>query len=169
MNPDVDIEAREITLDASNAEDVVKSADLVFDGTDNFTTRLILNDACVKHQKPWVYTSAIETYGEVKAVIPGVTSCLACYMAMPDQRQPACSDVGVFPSVPSLVSSFGFTRAMRILLGHEEKGNLYFFDPWKGETHTLTIKRSSNCRVCSGKNFEFLGEKYRSLGIRPLI
>ncbi len=169
MNPDVDIEALETTLDASNAEEIVKVADLVYDGTDNFTTRLILNDACVKFGKPWIYTSAIETYGEVKAVIPGVTSCLSCYMAMPDRRQPACSDVGVFPSVPSMVSSFGFTRAIRILLGREENGNLYFFDPWNGDAQSLSIKRNINCNVCSTRNFEFLGEKYRSLGIRPLV
>lgn len=169
MNPDVEIEELEITLDASNVEDFVRNADIIFDGTDNFTTRLILNDACVKNDKPWVYSSAIETYGEVKAVIPGITSCLACYMSMPEQRQPTCAEVGVFSSVPSMVSSFAFTRAIRILLGREENGSLYFFDPWKGEMQTLTINRNENCRVCSGRTFDFLDDKYKSLGIRPLI
>lgn len=169
MNPDVEVEALELTLDASNVEDIVSRSDIIFDGTDNFTTRLIINDACVKHKKPWVYSSAIETYGEVKAVIPGVTSCLSCYITMPETRQPTCAEVGVFPSVPSLVSSFAFTRAIRVILGHEEDGSLYFFDPWKGETQKLAIKRNEQCRACSQGTFVYLTEAYKSLGIRPLI
>lgn len=169
VNPDVLIESHKMAFDASNAERIVSGADLVFDGTDNFTTRLIINDACVKYGKPWIYSSAIETYGETKAIIPGVTSCLACYMNMPDQRQPVCSEVGVFPSVPNLVSSFGFTLAIKILTKKEVDGALYFFDPWKGDMQKLTIKKAPECRACEKGDFQYLSRKFTSLGIDPLI
>lgn len=169
INPDVEIEALNSTFDASNAIEIVRESDLVFDGTDNFTSRLIINDACVKLGKPWVYTSAIETYGEVKVSIPGKTSCLSCYVTMPSERQPVCSEVGVFPSVPNMVSSFAFARAIRVLLGREEEGELYFFDAWKGDTQKLNIKRNTNCRTCAAGKFDYLTEQYSSLGIRPLV
>ena len=169
INPDVSIEECNAAFDASNAEDLISDADLVFDGTDNFTTRLIINDACVKLRKPWIYTSAIETYGEVKTIIPGKTSCLACYVTMPNQRQPVCSEVGVFPSVPNMVASFAFTMAIKALTGHEVSGDLFFFDPWKGDTQKLAIKRNDSCKSCSRNEFEYLDKKYSSLGIRPLI
>lgn len=169
INPDVDVETHKVTFDSSNAEKLVSESDIVFDGTDNFTTRLIINDACVKLGKPWIYTSAIETYGEVKAIIPGKTSCLSCYVAMPEHRQPVCSEVGVFPSVPSMVSSFGFASAVRLITGKEVTGDLYFFDPWKGDSQRLSIKRNPGCKSCGKREFEYLSDKYHSLGIRPLI
>lgn len=169
INPDTEVEAIKSTFDASNALDIVGRSDLVFDGTDNFTSRLIVNDACVKMKKPWVYTSSIETYGEAKAVIPEETSCLSCYVAMPSRRQPVCSEVGVFPSVPNMVSSFAFTIAVKILIGRKVPGDLYFFDAWNGETQKLRINRNPQCKTCVKKEYEFLAERYSLLGIRPLI
>lgn len=169
INPDVEVEALNMTFDASNALEITGKSDLLFDGTDNFTSRLIINDACVKTGKPWVYTSAIETYGEAKAIIPGESSCMSCYVTMPSQRQPVCSEVGVFPSVPNMVSSFAFTIAVKILIGRSDPGDLYFFDVWSGQMQKLRIKRNPNCRTCSKKEYDFLADRYSSLGIRPLI
>lgn len=169
VNPDVQIEAHNSTFDASNSESFVSDSDLVFDGTDNFTTRLIINDTCVKAAVPWIYTSAIETYGEVKAILPGVTSCLSCYVTMPAQRQPACAEVGVFPSVPNIVASFGFTLGIKVLAGKGVDGNLYFIDPWKGEMQNLAIRKNSDCRTCSKGEYDYLKPEFMSLGIDPLI
>lgn len=169
VNPDVRVEARNATFDSSVAEEIVGGSDLVFDGSDNFTTRMIINDACVKLNRPWIYTSAIETYGEAKAIIPGKTSCLSCYMSLPETRQPVCSEVGVFPSVPSMVSSFAFTLAVKIILGREVSGNLYFLDPWRGEFQGLAIKRNNECRTCSERRFDYLSDKFSSLGANLLV
>ncbi len=169
VNPDVKVESYRETFDASNAEKFASMADIVFDGTDNFTTRLIVNDACVKTGKPWIYTSAIETYGEAKAVIPGMTSCLSCYITMPTHAQPVCSEVGVFPSIPGMVSSFAFTLAIKLITGKEVDGALFFLDPWKGEMEKLSIKKNPNCKCCGERTFDYLSPKYASLGIDPLI
>lgn len=169
VNPDVEIEIHNTTFDASISESLVSKSDLVFDGTDNFTTRLIINDSCVRNAVPWIYTSAIETYGEVKAILPGRTSCLSCYVTMPAQRQPACADVGVFPSVPNIVASFGFTLGIKILAGKQVDGSLYFLDPWKGEMQNLVIRKNPDCRTCSKGEYDYLKPEFRSLGIEPLI
>ncbi len=104
INPDIEIETFNMTFDSSKAE-MVKKANIIFDGTDNMTTRFIINDACDKYNKPWIFTSASEIYGEFKAIIPGVTSCYACYNKEPVET-PDCSVTGVLNSLPSMVSSF---------------------------------------------------------------
>lgn len=169
INSEVEISVVHETFDASNAERIVSSADLVFDGTDNLTTRFIINDACVKLNKPWIHTSAIETYGQVKAVIPHKTSCLRCYHSLGTTPQPSCAEVGVLSSVPSLVSAYGWTLAVRILLGKDVPGDLYYIDPWHLDFQQIRINLDENCPSCGTGKFEYLTDRYSNLGIRPLI
>lgn len=169
VNSDVKIEAIEETFDALNAERIVSSADIVFDGTDNLTTRFIINDACVKLNKPWIHTSAIETYGQVKAIIPHKTSCLRCYHSLGTTPQPTCAEVGVLSSVPNLVSSYGWTMAVRILIGKEVPGDLFYIDPWHLDFQKIGIERNEQCPSCGLGKFDYLSQTYANLGIRPLI
>ncbi len=91
------------------------------------TTRFIINDACIKFNKPWIFTSAIEMYGEIKAIIPGRTSCYACYNNDPVEM-PSCAVSGVLSPVPSAIASMAVTMAVRIMLGGSISGDLYFID-----------------------------------------
>ena len=169
VNPDTKVEGVQETFDASNAERLLSSFDLVIDGTDNITTRLIINDACVKLGIPWIHSAAIETYGQVKAVIPGVTSCLRCYYPGEPVAQPTCAEVGVLSSVPNIISAYSWTVGMRILLGREVSGDMYHIDPWSMEFENLPISRRKDCECCVKHEFIYLSDKYRNLGINPLV
>ena len=80
INSSVQIEAMVEDVNPSNVEDFIQDVDLVLDALDNFETRFVINDACAKHRKPWIYTAAVGSYGLVMPVIPGATPCLRCLL-----------------------------------------------------------------------------------------
>ncbi|MDM7922754.1 MAG: ThiF family adenylyltransferase, partial [Pyrinomonadaceae bacterium] len=85
INSGIEVEAVVADVNNSNVESLIKDCDLVIDGTDNFQVRYLLNDACVKHGKTWIYGAAVSTYGTSMTVIPGETPCLRCiFEDMPD-------------------------------------------------------------------------------------
>ncbi|KPV44712.1 MULTISPECIES: HesA/MoeB/ThiF family protein [Acidiplasma] len=162
INPYLDVEYYNETFDASKAY-LVEKSDLVFDGTDNMTTRFIINDACIKFNKPWIFTSAIEMYGEIKAIIPGRTSCYACYNNDPVEM-PSCAVSGVLSPVPSAIASMAVTMAVRIMLGGSISGDLYFIDAFNTDITKINIKKNKECRACNYRDFKYLGAYYSNLG-----
>ena len=78
INSEIEIRGIVSDVNPENIESLIEGATLVMDGTDNFETRYILNDACLKHQIPWIYTGAVSTYGMSQTIIPGETACLRC-------------------------------------------------------------------------------------------
>lgn len=169
VNSDTKVDSIQETFDASNAERILKSVDLVIDGTDNMTTRMIINDACVKHNIPWIHASAIETYGQVKAIIPGKTSCLSCYYPQDLSPQPTCAEVGVLSSVPNIISALSWTLGLKILAGKDVSGDLFHIDAWAMEFEHVPIGRKDGCRSCANHDFVYLSDTYKNLGIRPLV
>ncbi len=167
INPDVQVEFYNETFDSSIAW-LVNSVDLVFDGTDNMTTRFIINDACDKYGKPWVFTSAIEMYGEFKAVIPGKTSCYACFNSEPTEL-PACEVSGVLNTVPTIIASYGVNLAMKILLDYKIDGSIYFIDSFSFEINRIDIERNNKCRCCHEKDYKYLGKEYSGIGKSILL
>ncbi|MGC8609014.1 MAG: HesA/MoeB/ThiF family protein [Thermoplasmata archaeon] len=168
VNGDVEIEAINAAFDASNAYELVSAADLVMDGTDNLTSRLIINDACVKASKPWVMASAIEIYGQVKAIIPEKTSCFRCYFTGEPFAQPTCADVGVLSSDVTLVSSIAWTLGIKILTGKEVNGDLYNIDVWQSAIDDVRIDRRPDCESCVKHDFQFLGDRYKNIDLEFL-
>ena len=80
VNSSVQIEARVDDVNPANIEDYIADVDLVLDALDNFETRFVINDACAKHRKPWIYTAAVGSYGLVMPILPGTTPCLRCLL-----------------------------------------------------------------------------------------
>src|SRR5262249_26533916 len=80
VNASVQIESKIEDLNPSNIEDFISDVDLVLDALDNFETRFVINDACAKHGKPWIYTAAVGTYGLVMPILPGKSPCLRCLL-----------------------------------------------------------------------------------------
>jgi molybdopterin/thiamine biosynthesis adenylyltransferase len=167
INPDVEIEFYNDTFDSSRAW-LLNKADLVFDGSDNMTTRFIINDACDKYGKPWVFTSAIEMYGEFKGIIPGKTSCYACFNTEPE-KLPVCAVAGVLSTVPNIVASYGVNLAVKILLGYEPDGSIYFLDAFNFEIRKIYIEKNKECRCCSKKDYKYLGREYSGIGKSILL
>ncbi len=169
VNSDCLVDGMVDTFDSHNALDLVGSADIVIDGTDNMTTRMIINDACVKLGIPWIFTSAIDTYGEVKAIVPGKSACLACFMDSDLSGFPTCADLGVLSSIPSMISSLAFSLAVKVIMGKESGEMLYFLDGWNMEFQRVAIARNADCRSCQRHNLSYLTGRYSNLGQRPML
>jgi adenylyltransferase/sulfurtransferase len=144
---------------ASNIEDLIHPADVVIDGTDNFETRYLLNDACVKAGKPYVYGGVLGTQGTVMAVRPGQGPCLRCVYPDPPNPDglPTCETHGVLNTAVAWVAALESTEAMKILLGEKPSTHpLTALDVWKGNVHHSPVERKSDCVCCAKHNFEFL-------------
>ncbi|MEM2940935.1 MAG: HesA/MoeB/ThiF family protein [Thermoproteota archaeon] len=149
MNPDVDVEALSLSIDDSNVKRIVSGVDVVLDGLDTFSTRRIVNRACVELGVPYVFGSAIEMFGNVSTIIPGETPCLDCFLP---SREPSktCAKVGVHPSLVSIVASIEVSEAIKIITGVQPslKGKLLFVDLRNMFFETVEISRSDSCRTC---------------------
>lgn len=169
VNKDVKIDKRFKTFDAGTGESLVSGSDLIIDGTDNITSRLILNDFCVSKGIPWIFTSALETYGQAKAILPGKSSCLACFQDVKLDSYPTCAEVGVLPSVPSMISGLAFSLGIETLLGHEVGEFLYHLEVWPPELTPIRILRNETCRSCVKHDYKYLGDDYKDLEDKPLM
>lgn len=169
VNSDCHVNALVETFDSHNALRLAGNSDLVIDGTDNLTTRMILNDACVKLGVPWIFTSAIETYGQAKAIIPGKSACLACFMDTDVSGYPTCEETGVLSSAPSAISSLAFSLAIKLLNGKESGDKLYYLDVWNMEFQGIYIARNPECRSCGSHDFAYLDDRYSNIGMKLIL
>jgi adenylyltransferase/sulfurtransferase len=160
VNSGVRVEARVVDVVPGNVESLVDGADLVLDGTDNFETRFLLNDACVKLGKPWVYGGCVGSYGMVLAVIPGVTACFRCVIGdLPAPgSSPTCDTAGVLGPAVGVVASLQAAEAIKILTGHRDAiaPGLVTLDIWANTQSSFKAARDPSCPACGKRSFEFL-------------
>lgn len=161
VNSDVSIEPLVTDVNPDNVEEIIGDVDLVLDGTDNFETRFLINDACVKHDIPWVYGAVIATYGMTMAIIPHSTPCFRCFLAKmpPPGSTPTCDTVGVLGPAVNIVASLEVTEGFKLLMGKEEElhRRLIYVDVWAGTLERLELgKRGDPCPACDLGRFEFL-------------
>ena len=149
INSDCKIFAIPDYLTEDNVSRLLSGTDLVVDGTDNMESRRIINRYCVTTGEPWIFISSIGTVAQVKAIVPGKTSCLDCFVAPSDNFAMSCEDTGVLASAPIIASSKAWTIAVKILTGKEVNGDLNFIDPWNEVDENIGINRNPECPVCS--------------------
>jgi adenylyltransferase/sulfurtransferase len=144
-------------------ERFVEGADVVVDGTDNFETRYLLNDACVKHNIPWVYGGAVASTGMTMTIVPGQTPCLRCVFAEmpPPGTAPTCDTAGVLGALPGVIGSIQANEALKICAGKRDAVNarLLTIDLWTGDIQKLNIgaaREQGDCPCCQRRQFEFL-------------
>jgi len=161
INSDVECEAVVADVNASNVERLISDCDLVLDGTDNFSTRFLINDACVKHGVAWVYGAAVGSYGVTLTVRPNVTPCLRC--VFPEEpavgSAPTCDTAGVIMPVISIVAAVQASEALKLLTGNVESlhGGLMQFDVWRNEWRRISAgARASDCPACALRRFDAL-------------
>ena len=165
INGDINVSYDVSRFDASNYE-IVKDFDIVFDCTDNITTRMIINDACDKFGIPWIFTAVSEFYGQVKLIYPGVTSCYACYNNDP-RDIPNCDVTGIVGTAVSITASIGINTAVKYILG-DTNGDLLLIDSLNMEINKIKINKNENCRTCSLHHYKYLDRYYSNLkGILP--
>jgi adenylyltransferase/sulfurtransferase len=152
-----------ITEDISpgNIERIVAGAAVVVDGLDNFYTRALVNEACVKDGIPWVYGACLGTYGSAAMIIPGVSACLNCLL--PDVGQAttpplSCETVGVLGPVAALVAAWQSSEALKIMVGKKDavSPHLVHVDLWQNDFSTLPMTRVAECSVCAQHKFDLL-------------
>jgi len=159
INSSIAIEEQVTDVTSENIEKLLKGADIVLDGTDNFDTRYLINDACVKLSKPWIYGGVLGTGGMMMPIEPGKGPCLRCVMPDPPDAvsMPNCETNGVLNTVVMTVAAMQVTEALRILLGHSGlEHSLRMIDLWSGEYSSVKITRETDCPACGRRKFDFL-------------
>jgi adenylyltransferase/sulfurtransferase len=159
INSSISIEAMAVDVTVKNAESLLADADLILDGTDNFETRYLVNDVCVKLQKPWVYGGVIGTAGMIMPIMPGHSPCLRCIFPDPPHpgALPTCDTAGVLNAAVAVIASMQVTAALRILLGSPPaKKGVLCVDVWDGSFNFMKHQKHEKCPCCAQGNFEFL-------------
>jgi len=161
INSEIDIEPHIADVNHSNIEQLIAGCDVVLDGTDNFATRYLVNDACVKHDLNWIYGAAVGSYGVTMTVRPHQTACLRCVFeeTPPAASAPTCDTAGVIMPIINIVAAVQVSEALKLLTGRVEDlhGSLMQFDVWRNEWRKIAPGTPrADCPVCGLGNYETL-------------
>ena len=161
INSEITVEAIVADVNNSNVESLIQGCDLIIDGTDNFLVRYLVNDACVKNGKTWIYGAAVSSYGTTMTIIPGRTPCLRCiFEDMPDAgSSPTCDTSGVIMPIIASVSAVQVTEAIKLLVGDDTAlhRSLMQIDVWSNDWHRIKLAGPNpDCKCCGHREFEFL-------------
>lgn len=159
VNSEVKVEALVEDINVDGIESLVRETDLVLDATDNFETRYLINDVCVKYQRPWIYSGVIASYGVTMNIVPGDTACLRCAfpeMPMPGTT-PTCDTAGVLNGIVGAITGIASTEALKILLKSEKMSRaMVWVDLWENTFDRLELPRQPDCPACGEHQYEFL-------------
>jgi adenylyltransferase/sulfurtransferase len=158
INSSVEIEGYVEDLTFRNVEGLIVGRSLVLDGTDNFETRYLINDACSKHGIPWIYGGVIGTSGMTMTVVPGRGPCLRCLLpaSPPPGSLPTCESQGVLGTAPAVIASIQATEAIKLLTGAEPSTELLSVDLWTQSFRRIKVAVADDCPVCQRGSFDFL-------------
>jgi sulfur-carrier protein adenylyltransferase/sulfurtransferase len=152
VNPHVHVEAYETRLTSENALDIIRDYDVVIDGTDNFATRYLTNDACVLLGKPNVYGSIFRFEGQASVFALEDGPCYRCLFPEPPPPGlvPSCAEGGVLGVLPGLVGTIQATEGIKLVLGVGEPlvGRLLLIDALTMQFRTVRLRKDPNCPAC---------------------
>jgi len=152
INPEVQVDLYETRLTSANALDILKPYDIVIDGTDNFPTRYLVNDACVLLKKRNVYGSIFRFDGQASVFAPGEGPCYRCLYPEPPPpgEVPSCAEGGVLGILPGLIGCIQATEAVKLLLGQGSPliGRLLLYDALQMSFREFKIRRNPACPIC---------------------
>ncbi|MES3630190.1 MAG: molybdopterin-synthase adenylyltransferase MoeB [Longimonas sp.] len=153
LNPHVDITRHEVRLSSENALDIIDRYDVVADGTDNFPTRYLVNDACVLTGTPNVYASIFRFEGQVSVFATEDGPCYRCLYEEPPPPGlvPSCAEGGVLGVLPGLVGTLQATEVIKLITGMGDPliGRLLMVDALRMNFRTLTVQKNPDCVICS--------------------
>lgn len=155
MNPDVDVVKHNIRLSSENAMEIIKDYDIVVDGTDNFSTRYLINDVCVLLNKANVHGSIFRFEGQVSVFKTPDGPCYRCLYPQPPPpgMVPSCQEAGVLGILPGVVGCLQATEVIKLVIGKGEPliGKLLLYDALKTDFRKLNLRRDPKCPIC-GEN-----------------
>lgn len=152
VNPEVNVQVHEERISVENALKILADYDVIVDGTDNFQTRYLVNDACVLAKKPLVYGSIFRFEGQASVFYPPEGPCYRCIYPDPPETGavPNCAEGGVLGVLAGVIGSIQAAEAIKVLLGKGQTllGRLLLYDALETNFDTLNLKRNSNCPLC---------------------
>jgi molybdopterin-synthase adenylyltransferase len=159
INGQIDVETHITDVTADNIEALLADVDVALDGTDNFETRYLLNDACLKAGVPWIYSGVIAAYGVTMTVLPGETACLRC--VFPERplpgTTPTCDTVGVLNGIVGVIAGMASTEALKLLVGSDRLvRGLTWVDLWENTFERIELPRQPECPACGLGEYDYL-------------
>jgi len=152
LNPNVSVETHETRLTSENALDLIREYDIVVDGTDNFPTRYLVNDACVLLGKPNVYGSIFRFEGQASLFYAKEGPCYRCLYSEPPPPGlvPSCAEGGVLGVLPGIIGSIQALETIKWIIGAGDLlvGRLVLFDALKLRFRELKLRKDPNCPIC---------------------
>ena len=161
LNPEVRVEAHRLRLDAANADALVAAYDIVCDGSDNFATRFVLADACVRQRKTLVSAAVLRFEGQISTFKPHLEAEGPCYRCLypeppPEGAVPSCSEAGVFGAVTGVMGTLQATEILKeiVEIGVSLSGRLLIWDALDMRFRMIGFKRNPDCATCGGLHHE---------------
>ncbi len=172
LNPHIRVESHEVRMDRTNALELVRAYDVVADGTDNFATRYLVNDACVLAGKPNVYGSILRFEGQASVFDATRGPCYRCVFPQPPPPGvvPSCAEAGVLGVLPGVIGSIQATETIKLLLGTGESlvGRLLLYDALEMRFRELRLRKDPDCPLCGERpSIHELVDYDEFCGVRP--
>jgi adenylyltransferase/sulfurtransferase len=153
LNPDVEIAGYKERLTSKNILDIIREYDIVVDGSDNFPTRYLVNDACVMANKPLVHGGVFRFDGQVFTIVPKKGPCYRCLFPEPPPPNvmPSCQEAGILGVVPGIIGLLQANEVVKFILGKGDLlvGRLLIFNALESRFRTVRIPKDEKCSVCS--------------------
>lgn len=167
LNPDVSVVTYDVRLGADNVMDIFAGYDVIVDGTDNFPTRYLVNDASLKLDIPVVHGSIFRFEGQCSVYLPHQGPCYRCQVPEPPPAElaPSCAEAGVLGVLPGIIGSLQAMEAIKLLLGTGEPlvGRLLAYDALDATFRTFRLNRDPNCAACSVPQEQLVIAEYDQL------
>jgi sulfur-carrier protein adenylyltransferase/sulfurtransferase len=167
LNPDVDVVTYDVRLGADNILDIFDGYDVIVDGTDNFPTRYLVNDASLIKRIPVVHGSIFRFEGQATVFNPFVGPCYRCMIPEPPPAEmaPSCAEAGVLGVLPGIIGSIQAMEAIKIILGIGEtlQGRLLAYDALEESFRKFTVHRDPECPACGPNAGEIVIAEYDDL------
>ena len=167
LNPDVNVVTYDVRLGADNVIDVIDGYDVIVDGTDNFPTRYLVNDAALLKRIPVVHGSIFRFEGQATVFDPYVGPCYRCLIPEPPPAElaPSCSEAGVLGVLPGIIGSIQAIEAIKMLLGLGDPlvGRLLSYDALEESFRTFNVRRDPACPACGPDAGEIVIAEYDDL------
>jgi molybdopterin/thiamine biosynthesis adenylyltransferase/rhodanese-related sulfurtransferase len=166
LNPDVDVVTYDVRLGADNVLDIIDGYDVIVDGTDNFPTRYLVNDASLLKGIPVVHGSIFRFEGQASVFKPYEGPCYRCFLPEPPpaEHAPSCAEAGVLGVLPGIIGSIQAMETIKLLLGLGEPlvGRLLAYDALEEEFRVFKVRRDPECPAC-GDGAEIVIAEYDEL------
>jgi adenylyltransferase/sulfurtransferase len=152
INPDITIRKYLVNLCADNIQDIIKEYDFVIDGSDNFPTKFLVNDACILAGIPFSHGGVLRFEGQTMTVLPGTSACYRCIFSKPPpvDAVPTCSQAGVLGPIVGMLGTIQAAEALKYVLGIGEllTDALLTFDAKTMDFHKIRLRKQKNCQIC---------------------